>query len=134
MNQRIKHRNTHQRQIILDELSKLKTHPSAAELYEIVRRKVPNISLGTIYRNLEFLSESGQIKKLTLTGEQARFDGDISSHLHVRCDVCGRVDDFEYEVGDPVAESPNKLRGYKINGCRMEFYGICPDCLKKNKG
>jgi len=118
----------------MEELSKLTSHPTAADLYEIVRERIPNISLGTVYRNLEFLAESGEIKKLRLSGEQARFDADTSDHLHIRCDECGRVDDFEFEASDPVAECPEKLRGYKIIGCRMEFHGICPDCLGKKSG
>jgi len=134
MTQTVKHRNSRQRQVIMEELSRLKTHPTASDLYEVVRKRIPNISIGTVYRNLEFLTEAGKVRKLTLVGEQARFDGDISDHLHIRCDECGRVDDFDFETAKSAVKCPEYLQGYKILGCRIEFQGICPDCLKKEHG
>ena len=71
-------RTTRQRQVILEELQKLQSHPTAAALYEIVRRRVPKISLGTVYRNLELLARTGLIRKLEFAGAEARFDGNVS--------------------------------------------------------
>ena len=73
-------RNTPQRKVILEELQKAASHPTAAELYEIVRRRLPRISLGTVYRNLELLSESGLIRKLSMGSAEARFDGDLEDY------------------------------------------------------
>ena len=87
-------RNTRQRQVILEELQKLTSHPTAAGLYEIVRRRLPKISLGTVYRNLELLARTGLIQKLEFGGGEARFDGNVDRHDHVRCVRCGRVDDI----------------------------------------
>ena len=70
-----KSRMTHQRRIILEELRNTRSHPTADEVYEIVRKRIPKISLGTVYRNLELLSESGVIQKLEIGGTQKRFDG-----------------------------------------------------------
>ena len=84
---------TKQRRVILDEFRKLKSHPSADELYGRVRRLLPRISLGTVYRNLEVLSQQGVVQKVELGGPQRRYDGDITTHYHVRCVECGRVED-----------------------------------------
>jgi Fur family ferric uptake transcriptional regulator len=84
---------TRQRQIILEELRKADTHPSADEVYETVRKRLPRISLGTVYRNLEILSELGEIQKLELGGDLKRFDRKPNKHYHIRCMNCGRVDD-----------------------------------------
>ena len=126
-------RNTQQRQVILAELAKLKSHPTAADLYEIVRRRLPRISLGTVYRNLEVLSESGEIQKLQVAGEQARFDADTAHHDHVRCVRCGRVVDLEGEplvVSLPEAEDRS---GFQIIGHRIEYLGVCPACRDRDE-
>jgi Fe2+ or Zn2+ uptake regulation protein len=121
-------RMTHQREIILDELRRSKTHPTADELYERIKRKLPRISLATVYRNLEILSEAGLIKKLEISGRQKRFDWDPGDHDHVYCTQCQRVDNI------PTASTPAPYagvardRGYRITGCRIEFFGLCPNC------
>ncbi|MBA4358220.1 MAG: transcriptional repressor, partial [Desulfovibrio sp.] len=90
-------RMTTQRQVILEELRGLKSHPTAGELCQLVRKKLPRVSLGTVYRNLEILSRSGVIQKIDVAGVEMRFDGDISNHYHLRCVGCGRVFDVEME-------------------------------------
>ena len=90
-------RNTRQRQVILEELQKLTSHPTAPDLYGIVRKRLPKISLGTVYRNLELLTRHNVIKKLDLRGSVAHFDGNSTLHYHVRCSCCDQVDDL-YEL------------------------------------
>ncbi|MDP8207563.1 MAG: transcriptional repressor [Candidatus Electryonea clarkiae] len=124
-------RRSKQRQTILDELKKLTTHPTAVEMYEIVRETLPNISLGTVYRNLEMLAANGNIVKLKF-GTSARFDGNSSRHYHVRCIHCGEVNDIDELPEDFVKQDFDKLGGYKIVGCKVEFVGICPTCSEKN--
>ena len=125
------HRSTRQRQVILEELRKLTCHPTAYELYEIVRKKLPKISLGTVYRNLELMTEDEIINKIRISGGQARFDGDITEHYHVRCVECGRVDDISEMPDEPVDRDPENVNGYEILGFQLEYYGICPKCKKK---
>ena len=127
-------RMTPQRQIILDELRKVKTHPSADEVYEMVRRRQPRISLGTVYRNLETMSECGIIRKLDAAGSQRRFDSDTDSHYHVRCTGCGRVDDVEVNHIDGLEEALHGASGYEITGHRLEFVGRCPECKGPETG
>ncbi len=119
---------TTQRTIILEELGKLKTHPTADELYRIVRRKLPKISLGTVYRNLEILSGSGVIQKIEVPGTTKRFDGEAETHHHVRCVSCGAVSDVGPGHTIVVPEITGDVAGYRIVGCRLDLIGICPRC------
>ncbi len=121
-------RNTPQRTVVLEELKKVACHPTAAELYEIARARMPKISLGTVYRNLELLAENGVIQKLEISGAEARFDGNPERHYHVRCIHCERVDDVHDLPEDFVQEEVRSLAGYEIVGFRLEFLGVCPDC------
>ena len=124
------HRNTRQRRVILEELRKLTSHPTAAELYEITRARLPKISLGTVYRNLELLTQMGMIQKLGLGAAEARFDGSIHPHDHVRCVHCGRVADANGMSLGPVKDQIESLGDYEILGYRLEFFGICPECRR----
>jgi len=121
-------RNTRQRQVVLEELKKVICHPTAAELYEITRARMPKISLGTVYRNLELLAQNGVIQKLEIGGAEARFDGNPEQHYHVRCIRCERVDDVHDLPEDFVQGEVRSLAGYDIVGFRLEFLGVCPDC------
>ena len=121
-------RNTRQRQVVLEELRRFHSHPTAAELHEIARRRLPKISLATVYRNLEVLARMSVIRKLETSGGQARFDGDLDQHYHVRCVRCERVDDARGLPEDPVKEVVEEVNGYEIQGFRLEFFGVCPGC------
>ena len=123
-------RNTRQRQVVLEELRKLTSHPTAAQMYEITRRLLPKISLGTVYRNLEVLAENGMIQKLNLGGAEARFDYNPERHYHVRCVRCERVDDVHDLPADFVTDDITSLGGYEIHGFHLEFIGICPECRR----
>ena len=124
-------RNTLQRQIILEELCKLTSHPTAADLYEIVRRRLPKISLGTVYRNLELLTQMNEIQKLDISGSEARFDGNAAPHYHIRCVRCERVDDLHEAPDNLVKSGVTELDGYEILGYQLKFFGICLDCRKQ---
>jgi Fe2+ or Zn2+ uptake regulation protein/predicted transcriptional regulator len=126
-------RMTHQREVILDELGKCKNHPTADLLYERVKKRLPRISLATVYRNLEILSEAGMIKKLEISGRQKRFDWDLEQHDHIFCVQCRRVDNIEIERDDKLSLPDDQNKGYRISGCRVEFFGICPKCQVKNE-
>ena len=121
-------RLTNQRKVILEELQSVTSHPTADELYEMVRKRLPRISLGTVYRNLEVLSSCGLILKLEVAGQQKRFDGDTSPHHHVRCIKCGRVGDV-FKVRDYPDIIDHCETDFTITGHRLEFLGVCPECL-----
>ena len=126
-------RMTHQREVILDELGKATSHPTADSLYERVKKRLPRISLATVYRNLEILSEVGLIRKLEISGRQKRFDWDLEQHDHIYCVQCYRVDNIEIKRDHKFSLPTEHERGYEIKGCRVEFFGICPQCQKKNE-
>jgi Fur family transcriptional regulator, ferric uptake regulator len=126
-------RMTNQREIILRELKKSKRHLAADELYDIVKKVMPRISLATVYRNLEILSEAGLIGKLEISGRQKRFDSDVSNHDHIYCAVCHRVDNISIEKESIDSEQLGAGVGYSITGYRLEIIGICPECQKKEK-
>jgi Fur family ferric uptake transcriptional regulator len=121
-------RNTRQRQVILEELQKLTSHPTAAVLHQFVRRRLPKISLGTVYRNLELLVGMGLIQKLDFAGAEAHFDGNVQNHAHLRCVRCGRVDDVSAPPLDLAEGATHDWGGYQVLGHRLEFFGICPVC------
>jgi len=123
------HRMTRQRRIILETVKDLKTHPTADEVFGLVRKKLPRISLGTVYRNLELLTEQGIIRKLDTAGQQKRFDGDISPHYHVKCVKCGKIDDLYFELPKPSSEWAAET-SFQILEYNVELLGICPQCQK----
>jgi Fur family transcriptional regulator, ferric uptake regulator len=121
-------RKTQQRQVILEELRKLDTHPTAAAIYALVRSRLPKISLGTVYRNLEMLHHLGIIQKLEFGGNEARYDGTVDQHDHIRCVDCGRIEDVSAPPLALPGADANDLGGYKILGHRFEYLGLCPKC------
>jgi len=123
-----KMRLTTQRQIILEELSKVTSHPTAGEVYDRVRKRLPRIGLGTVYRNLELMAENGVIVKLEVGGTQKRFDATTDPHYHVRCSECGKVDDIELPVQHEINRIASEETDYQILGHHIEFSGVCQTC------
>src|SRR5210317_493923 len=122
-------RLTNQRQVIIEELKKVTSHPTANEVFDMVRKRLPRIGLGTVYRNLDLLSDRGIIKKLEVGGEQKRFDGDTSPHYHIRCINCNRVDDIFIERHKDLEKSAALCCNFKILDHHVQFSGICSKCL-----
>ncbi|MCF8111584.1 MAG: transcriptional repressor [Desulfobacteraceae bacterium] len=128
-------RHTKQRKLILECLRMTTSHPTAVEVYDQVRNKMPNISLGTVYRNLDYLCSHGLARKIDTCGERKRFDATVEDHVHIICTVCGKVRDAETGPGI----SPQTLMhpentaasGFKITGVRIDILGICPECQKR---
>jgi len=121
---------TRQRTVILEELKKVKTHPGADEIYAMVRKRLPRISLGTVYRNLEVLSELREIQKIEHVGTLKRFDGTPENHYHIRFVKCGRFDDAPFESETNLEKKVKPYTNYSIIGHRLEFIGLCPECAK----
>lgn len=120
-----------QREAILQSLKARFDHPTAEMLYEEVRQVYPNISLGTVYRNLSLLCDCGIIKKLNCGDNAEHFDGKISPHYHFICNCCHCVSDLEMDNIDFINTlAANSFQG-KIAGNCTYFYGICKECLDK---
>lgn len=126
-----KARNTKQRQLILETLQKTDTHPTADWIYQKVRDKMPNVSLGTVYRNLGVLKEQQIIQELHHAGSQSRYDGNPHPHYHFFCLGCGRVDDVPGLYSEEVdCKFTCNMPDYAVLGHNVEFYGLCPECNK----
>jgi Fur family transcriptional regulator, peroxide stress response regulator len=122
-------RMTRQRRVILDELRKVKTHPCADELYENVRKVLPRISMGTVYRNLEILTRQNEILTLNIPGSLKRYDGNPHPHYHIRCLECGCIDDAPMEVLN-LDQYSKSFSNFEIKGHHIEFTGVCQTCVK----
>lgn len=126
-------RLTTQRQIILEELGKVTSHPTANEVYDMVRKRLPRIGLGTVYRNLELMADNGIILKLEVGGTQKRFDATVDPHYHIRCNSCGKVNDVKMDVQEKINQAAEMASNYKILGHNIEFSGICMDCRTEDR-
>ncbi len=127
MEDKMDFRLSKQRKLILEELRKVDTHPTADEVYDMVRKTMPRISLGTVYRNLEFLCAKGLAIKVGPAGSQKRFDGNPAPHAHVRCLICGRVADVHSHMELPLPGEQIAC-GFQVTGVNVEFTGYCPAC------
>lgn len=121
-------RMTLQRRILLEEIRAMHSHPTADEVYARVRRRLPRVSLGTIYRNLETLCRAGVIQKLELAGAPRRYDGTTEAHYHVNCLSCGKVQDIRLEPPENLEEAARQACGFQIVGHTLKFHGLCPQC------
>ncbi|MCD8122943.1 MAG: transcriptional repressor [Clostridiales bacterium] len=123
----IKH--SRQRESILTFLLNRKDHPTADTLYAGIREEYPNISLGTVYRNLNLLVELGEIQKLTCGDGKDHFDADTSPHYHFVCQTCGCVSDLPLPPVDNLDEQAQACTDCHIDSHTLIFYGTCVDCL-----
>lgn len=121
-------KHSKQRDSIKELLMSRKDHPTADMVYTDIRKIYPNISLGTVYRNLSLLSEIGEIKKLA-TGEGAdHYDADTTPHNHFICRCCGSVLDLDMEDVGFIMEKAGEHFDGKIDSYSVNFYGTCEKC------
>lgn len=118
-----------QRSLILETLKENPCHPSAEELFVLVKRKDSSISLATVYRNLNQLAEHGLIRKLSHLDNIARFDHTLTQHHHFICTSCSRVIDITNDVFPPFLEQLTEQTGLAVTSADISLKGICPDCL-----
>ncbi len=124
-------RMTKQRKAILEALKNTDTHPTADEIYEEVKEEIPNISLGTIYRNLNVLDEMDEIMVLDYGSTYSRFDGYADNHYHFQCNECDEIYDLDMEVQKSLDKAVEKNYPFQVEDHRLEFYGICPECQEE---
>ncbi|MGI6365095.1 MAG: Fur family transcriptional regulator [Bacillota bacterium] len=125
-------RNTKQRQLILDLLRSTESHPTADWVYQRVRKHIPNISLGTVYRNLSFLKEQNIIQELRHTGSQSRYDGNPRPHYHFFCLSCDKIDDVPLDKWESFESMlRERMPEYEVLGHSIDFFGLCPECKDK---
>ena len=120
-----------QREAILKVLRSTTSHPAADWVYEQVRKKLPHISLGTVYRNLRLLTQEGIISELDFAGAPSRFDANTQPHSHFRCEQCGRIFDVAAPVHEELNERIARKTGFEVLNHQLEFSGLCKNCQAK---
>ena len=120
---------TKQRQLILDAVMASTTHPTADELFQDIRKQLPTISLATVYRNLNILSEDGRIRKIEMPGMPDRFDWRMTTHDHLWCEKCGRV--FDFTLPQALDRQIEEVSGMKVRQYTLVARGLCPACRQK---
>lgn len=122
-----KRRNSKQLEMIWDAIKDETSHPTADQIYDKVRKELPNISLGTVYRNLQKLVVDGKLQVLTL-GRSQHFDPLVAHHQHFICEQCDQVYDVLLESAERLVLSKLPREGFTVTSHRMAFYGRCKQC------
>jgi Fur family transcriptional regulator, peroxide stress response regulator len=129
-------RLTGPRHAVLEVVRSAESHPTAEEVHRLVRRRLPTVSLGTIYRNLRLLVGAGLLNELP--GPYARFDANTRAHHHFMCERCGRIIDVDATLGEPHARALSarvaSRTGFSITHYRIDLFGRCPECQKRSPG
>lgn len=128
MNTNKMRRDTKQREAVLRVLRNTRSHPTADQIYDEVRKDIPNISKSTVYRNLQVLQEDGLITELNMNGTRSRYEVKQDSHYHFRCERCGRVFDLDEPVIHDLDDRVAKKTGFTVLYHQTEFRGLCNDC------
>jgi Fe2+ or Zn2+ uptake regulation protein len=121
-------RRSRQREIVLAVVRSTMDHPTADWVFRQARRRLPRISLGTVYRNLKELAGEGLIREIHHSGQASRFDANLGRHYHIRCVSCGRVSDLPLSVSGRLEEEAGRATSYRILGHEVEVQGLCPLC------
>ena len=119
-----------QREAIKVFLASCTDHPTADTIYMAIREEYPNISLGTVYRNLSFLVDRGEILKFSCEGKADRFDGTVHPHYHFCCKSCGSVSDLDMPEQTKMNQIAEEHFNGKIESHQLIFYGQCASCMK----
>jgi len=122
-------KQTYQRQVIFQELVKTPDHPSAELLYQRIRKKIPTISLDTVYRTLTTFEKHGLVKRVDTVESQAHFEAAGMSHHHVICNQCGKILDFQWSELDSTALPDTLSRWGTVQSTSITIYGICNECV-----
>lgn len=117
-----------QRELILKTVRENPIHPTADTVYEQVRRENPKISLGTVYRNLNFLSKMGILRKISMPVGSDRFDGRLDEHYHMICTACGQVFDVECSALEELDRQIMATQGFRVKERHLLLTGLCSKC------
>ena len=121
-----------QRELILKTLKENCIHPTAEQLYELIRREEPTVSLATVYRNLNLLAENGMVKKIEGLDGTAHFDHQTFDHYHFICTKCNRVFDIPCDIAPDLAQDVESRTGFRIASYDVSVRGTCKSCQKFN--
>lgn len=123
-----RYKRSRQRDRILQVLRGTKSHPTASWVYDALKPEFPDLSLGTVYRNLAILRDQGKVRALQSGSTFDRFDADVSDHCHFVCDACGKVEDVDLPLDPGLDERAAAVLGRPVSGHRLDFRGLCAAC------
>jgi Fur family peroxide stress response transcriptional regulator len=121
-------KHSKKRTAILDLIRSVKSHPSADWVYETLRPSIPDLSLGTVYRNIAMFKAEGQIISVGVVNGEERFDGNVSEHTHFVCLNCGAVLDIDEDLSPTVNAEVGERNGVEVSHHQLTFYGYCEKC------
>ncbi len=124
-------RKSRQRERILDLIRASVDHPTAQRVYETLKKEMPSLSLGNVYRNIDILIEQGQIQRRSFGDGVDHYDAITETHYHFVCERCGTATDFPMPLQDRITEKARQMSGLTITGHTIQFFGICDACVKK---
>lgn len=122
---------TPQRLAVMESLQHRRDHPTAENLYQEVRRKLPAISFNTVYKTLEILCQKGMVIKVNPLHEVARYDGDTGPHAHLICRQCHRIVDLDWRREEFPSLAPHDQHGFQVEHPSLTFWGLCPQCQQQ---
>ena len=127
-------RLTHQRRVICDYLAGTEEHPTAAMIYEALKPELPSLSLMTVYNTLNTLAELGAIQVIGQAGDDTvHYDADLEPHINLICNDCQRILDYPSPHIKNLEQAIDASSGFRIQGARVVFYGLCPECQAKRQ-
>ena len=126
-------RRTAQKDAVRRAVFEMLDHPTACDIYTFVRIDHPRISMGTVYRILGDLANSGEIIKLEMPDGSDRYDKTGSSHYHIICRICGKFADIDLPYDDGIDRRAEELSGFESVSHRLLFRGLCRECAKNPK-
>lgn len=121
-------KSSKQRDCIRENLAHRTDHPTADMIFTDIRKEYPNVSLGTVYRNLALLEKLGEIQKITCSDGAVRYDGNAAPHTHFMCRICGRVWDMPGDYPEKILKEAQSTSDIRIENCNVTFTGVCREC------
>ena len=124
---------TPQRRAIISLLSKDMTHPGAADILKKIRKRLPQVSMSTVYYTLDMLKKEGLIQELEFYDQDNRYDINVTNHINLICKTCGKIEDFPGQLPCSYAQVQQKT-DFQPVAMRYEYYGYCKECRRKRAG
>ncbi len=125
------HRRSRQRERILALLRSTESHPTAAWVYDRLKREFPSLSVGTVYRNIAILVEEGLVNRIDFGSTFDRYDANTAPHYHFICEECGRIIDVTAPFDPAITARVDPSSGLQVRRHEIEFYGLCEKCSKE---
>ena len=122
------------RDAILEYLRGTNAHPSAETIYTDLKPKIPDLAMGTVYRNLTLFKEKGMVSSVATVSGVERFDANTNPHVHFICSNCDAVIDLDdMQVPETLSQLAAKCCGGTVDGCQLSFTGLCRECIENER-